>query len=75
MTNSNKALNYGQIEQIKQLITVLIDTHENLKHQQKLLLSIPGVGELTAAKLQTSVEIGTYDSVSFVFVHAGVTPR
>ncbi|MBO1351653.1 MAG: IS110 family transposase [Hormoscilla sp. GUM202] len=75
MTNSNKALNYGQIEQIKQLITVLIDTHENLKHQQKLLLSIPGVGELTAAKLQTSVEIGTYDSASLVSAHAGVTPR
>ncbi|MBO1351869.1 MAG: transposase [Hormoscilla sp. GUM202] len=37
----------GLLEQIKQLITVLIDTHENLKHQQELLLSIPGVGELT----------------------------
>ncbi|MBO1350053.1 MAG: hypothetical protein EBE86_022955 [Hormoscilla sp. GUM202] len=37
----------GQIEQIKQLLTELIDTHQNLKEQQELLLSIPGVGELT----------------------------
>jgi len=40
-----------------------------------LLLSIPGVGELTAAKLQTSVEIGTIVSASLVSAYAGVTPR
>ncbi|MBC6453291.1 MAG: IS110 family transposase [Hormoscilla sp. SP5CHS1] len=64
----------GQIEQIKQLLTELIDTHQNLKEQQELLLSIPSVGELTAAKLLAE-EIGTYESVRQVSAHAGVTPR
>ncbi|MBC6479769.1 MAG: IS110 family transposase [Hormoscilla sp. GM7CHS1pb] len=60
-----------QIEQIKQLLT---DTHQNLKEPPELLLSIPGVGELTAAKLLAE-EIGTYESVRQVSAHAGVTPR
>jgi len=37
-------------------------------------VSIPGVGELTAAKLLAE-EIGTYNSASLVSAHAGVTPR
>lgn len=50
------------------------DRHPDLKAEQALLTSIPGVGPLTAAKLQT-LDLRRFDDVRAVTAFVGLNPR
>lgn len=65
-----------QITHTQSLIKDHIDRHPGLKQQRDLLSSIPGIGELTAAKLLSEiVEINNYQSARQVAAFAGLVPR
>ncbi len=65
-----------QIAQTQSLIRDHIDNHPSLKQQRDLLSSIPGIGELTAAKLLSEIiEISHYSSARQVAAFAGLVPR
>lgn len=65
-----------QTEQAKQQIQDWIDSHPDLKRQQELLASIPGVGELTAARLLSEVQgLRRFDSARQAAAYAGLTPQ
>lgn len=66
----------GQIQQLKQAIQEHIDQHPELKQQQELLVSIPGIGKLTAAKLLGEVRsIPDFDDARQLAAYAGLTPK
>lgn len=66
----------GQIERIKQAIQDHIDANPELKQRQDLLVTIPGIGKLTAAKVLGEVrDICEFDSARQLAAYAGVTPR
>lgn len=53
-----------------------IDHYPDLKKQRDLLESIPGIGQLTAAKLLAEIEnVALYKSARQVAAYAGLTPR
>lgn len=53
-----------------------IDRYPDLKQQRDLLESIPGIGQLTAAKLLAEIEnVALYKSARQVAAYAGLTPR
>jgi transposase len=65
-----------QIRQAHSLITDHIDQNPSLKQQRDLLSSIPGIGELTAAKLLAEIiDIKHYQSARQVAAFAGLVPR
>lgn len=65
-----------QIARTKAEIKGHIDQHPSLKQQRDLLSSIPGIGELTAAKLLAEiVDIDHYSSARQVAAFAGLVPR
>jgi transposase len=64
------------IEDIKQQIKDHFDQHPGLKQQRDLLVSIPGIGEHTAAILLSEiVHWSLFDSPRQLAAYAGVTPR
>lgn len=65
----------SEIVRLRQLIKDHIDQHPHLKRDHDLLLSIPGIGETTAAWLLSEVQVGAYSSARQVAAHAGLTPR
>lgn len=62
-----------QLEQLAALIQQHIDQHPLLKHDAELLVSIPGIGTLTAAKL-VSEDLRRFDDTRAVSAYAGVNP-
>jgi len=65
-----------QITELKKQIAKLIEQHEELKRQKDLLVSIPGIGELTAAKLISEiVDVRRFESASQLSAYAGITPQ
>jgi len=65
-----------QIDKVKQAIQDLIDQHPDLKHQQDLLISIKGIGKLTAAKLLGEIrDIREFDNARQLAAYSGLTPR
>jgi transposase len=65
-----------QIELVKQAIQEHINQYPELKKQQELLVSIPGVGKLTAAKLLGEVRnITDFENARQLAAYAGLTPR
>jgi len=65
-----------QIKQIKQAIQAHIDANPELKRQQLLLLSIPGIGLVTAAKLLGEIrDINAFEDARQLAAYAGVTPQ
>jgi transposase len=62
-----------QIEQLKQIIHDHIQRHPDLKARQALLTSIPGIGELTAAKLQT-LELHRFADARAATAFVGLNP-
>ena len=65
-----------EIERTEKKIQDHIDSHPDLKQQHDLLVSIPGIGKLTAAKLLAEIEdISQYKSARQVAAYAGLTPR
>ncbi len=68
------ALLEQQIAQFQQAIQEHIDAHPDLRRQHDLLRSIPGIGEVTAAKL-LSIDLRAFDSARAVAAYAGLSPR
>lgn len=65
-----------QIKQTKKAIQDHIDQHEELKHMQDLIVTIPGIGKLTAAKLLGEIRsILDFQSARQLAAYAGLTPR
>jgi transposase len=65
-----------QIEQVKRAIQDHITQYPELKQQQELLISIPGVGKLTAAKLLGEVRnITEFEDARQLAAYAGLTPK
>jgi transposase len=65
-----------QIEQVKAQIQTHIDQHPDLKRQRDLLVSVKGIGELTAAKLLAEVPALTeFSDVRQLVAYAGLNPR
>lgn len=65
-----------QIRRTENLIGEHIDRHPGLKEQSRLLDSIPGIGEVTAAVLLAEiVNIKQYTSARQVAAFAGLVPR
>lgn len=64
-----------QIEAIHAHIHNLIDQHPDLKEQKELLLTIPGIGDITAAEFIAEVpDVHQFDSASQLAAFAGLTP-
>jgi len=65
-----------QIKQTKKTIQDHINQHEDLKRMQELLVTIPGIGKLTAAKLLGEIRnILDFQSARQLAAYAGLTPR
>lgn len=62
-----------QIEKVEQLIKDHFDNHPDLKSKKELLMSIPGIGEITSAILLSEMN-GSLDPKQQV-AHAGIAPR
>lgn len=66
----------AQIEQIKAAIQAHIERHAELARRQTLLISIPGIGQLTAARLLGEVrDILEFEDARQLAAYAGLTPR
>ena len=63
-----------QIAELKKQIESHIDQHPGLKQQRDLLASIPGIGNLTAAKL-LSENIQAFSSTRALVAYAGLSPQ
>ena len=71
-------INYldSQIAHTQSLIHDHIDQNPSLKQQRDLLSTIPGIGDLTAAKLLSEfVDINKYSSARQAAAFAGLVPR
>lgn len=64
-----------QIKEIKEQIKDHINKHPDLKNQRDLLISIPGIGDTTAAALLAEIDIETFSSARQLAAQAGLTPR
>ena len=65
-----------QIKRTEELIRAHIKSHPGLKEQSRLLDSIPGIGETTAATLLAEItDIKQYGSARQVAAFAGLVPR
>lgn len=65
-----------QIRQIKADIQAHIDQHPELRRQQDLLVSIPGIGKLSASKLLGEIRnITDFEDARQLSAYAGLTPR
>ena len=65
----------AEIARLRQLIRDHISQHPRLRQERDLLISIPGIGETTAAWLLSEVQVQAYKSARAVAAHAGLTPR
>jgi len=64
-----------EIDNLRKSIKEHIDSHPDLKEQEQLLETIPGIGERTAHLLLAEIEFERYASARAVAAYAGVTPR
>ena len=65
-----------EIKRTKALIGDHIDQHPTLREQRELLISIPGIGETTAAKLLAEIlDVKLYQSARQLAAFAGLVPR
>lgn len=65
-----------EIQRIKKLIQDHIDRHPNLKGQRDLLISIPGIGEITAANILAEIhDFKDFVSARHLAAYAGLNPR
>lgn len=74
----NMHLNYLQerMKAARQEIQYFIVQDPKLKHQQQLLTSIPGIGDLTAARLLAEIgEITAFDDAPQLAAYAGLNPK
>jgi transposase len=65
-----------EIKRTTDLVRQHIDQHPTLKEQRELLVSIPGIGETTAAKLLAEMlDVKLYKSVRQLAAFAGLAPH
>lgn len=65
-----------EVARTEALIRSHIDTHPGLREQRDLLLSIPGIGSTTAAKLLGEIlDVKLYEGARQLAAFAGLTPR
>lgn len=64
-----------QIKRTEKLIRQHINNHPHLKADRDLLLSIPGLGEATIARLMSEINFHQYKSAREVAAFAGLAPR
>lgn len=64
-----------QIKQTEKLIRKQINNHPQLQAERDLLLSIPGLGEATIARLMSEINFQRYESARQVAAFAGLVPR
>jgi len=65
-----------EITRTEGLIRSHIDSHPGLREQRDLLLSIPGIGSTTAAKLLGEIlDVKLYEGARQLAAFAGLTPR
>ena len=65
-----------RIRAARQALQQHIDQHPSLKAQQELLISIPGIGQLTAARLLAEIgDISTFDDAPQLAAYAGLNPK
>ncbi len=64
----------AQLADVLRLIEEHIDRHPDLKANQRLLTSIPGIGALTAAKLQ-ALDLERFDSARAASAFVGLNPQ
>lgn len=64
-----------EIANLQEQINQHLDQNPQLKTQQDLLKTIPGIGEKTAQLLMSELDFSRYDSARQLAAAAGVTPR
>ena len=65
-----------EVARAEKLIRSHIDAHPGLRGQRELLLSIPGIGETTAAKLLGEImDVKLYESARQLAAFSGLAPR
>lgn len=64
-----------EIDHLRKSIKEHIDRNPDLKSQEQLLETIPGIGQRTAQLLLAEIEFARYDSARAVAAYAGVTPK
>jgi transposase len=64
-----------QIKRTEKLIGKHISNHPQLRADRDLLLSIPGLGEATVARLMSEINFHHYESAREVAAFAGLVPR
>ncbi|MCA1849673.1 MAG: transposase [Acidobacteria bacterium] len=65
-----------EIAKTERLIRSHIDAHPGLRSQRELLLTIPGIGETTAAKLLGEImDVKLYESARQLAAFSGLAPR
>jgi transposase len=65
-----------EIARTERLIRSHINNHPGLQEQRDLLLSIPGIGSTTAAKLLSEIQdVALYESARQLAAFAGLVPR
>jgi transposase len=65
-----------EVARTEQMIRSHLDSHPDLRGQRDLLLSIPGIGETTAAKLLSEImDVRLYASAKQLAAFAGLAPR
>lgn len=64
-----------QIKRTEKLIKEHIGSHPTLKADRDLLLSIPGIGEATTARLLSEIDFHQYGSARSVAAFTGLVPR
>ena len=64
-----------EIADLKTQIKQHMDQNPDLKEQNKLLQTIPGMGEKTAHLLLSEIEFARYNSARQIAAYAGVTPK
>ena len=65
-----------RLQAARQAIQQHIEQHPSLKFQQELLTSIPGIGQLTAARLLAEIgEISAFEDAPQLAAYAGLNPK
>ena len=64
-----------QIKRTEKLVRKHISNHPGLRADRDLLLSIPGLGEATVARLMSEINFHRYESAREVAAFAGLAPR
>jgi transposase len=65
-----------RIRVARQAIQQHIEQHSNLSSQQALLISIPGIGKLTAARLLAEIgDISAFEDAPQLAAYAGLNPK